>query len=202
MKTRLGLIIGLIVLTAVGSSFILSEKSDNLVITIETNGSDVEVKASSPLYFFANVPHNMMVEINNKALSDVESDTSTVETIKTDVYAIAQKYGYNAEVKIESQFGTDQLPMTATVRGTSMVPTLQDGQSLVVLKTKVFKVGDIVVARHPSYGLIVKRVSEIKNGQVFLKSDNREIIVTDGGILKGLDAWIPVEEVVGVVKVY
>jgi len=92
--------------------------------------------------------------------------------------------------------------MPASVSGTSMVPTLKDGQDIVVLKTKDYKVGDIVVARHPEYGLIVKRVSQIKDGQVYLMSDNRETIVTSNGIYKGLDTWLPVENVVGVVKIY
>ena len=46
--------------------------------------------------------------------------------------------------------------MPATVKGTSMVPTLTDGQNIVVLKTTDFKVGDIVVAHHPDYNLDCK----------------------------------------------
>ncbi len=92
--------------------------------------------------------------------------------------------------------------MPATVKGTSMVPTLQDGQELVVLKTKDFKVGDIVVARHPTHGLIVKRLAQIEGNMVFLMSDNREVTVTDNVITRGLDTWLPIDDVVGVVKNY
>lgn len=202
MKLRNIIILTILLLVATSSAIvIISEQSNNLDITLKTNGTDVQVQASSIL-FFNRVPDTMMEEMENKALTEVQSDNSTVDTIKNDLKSIARKYNYNATVKIDSQFGIDQLPMPAAVKGTSMVPTLQDGQDIVVLKTRDFKVGDIVVARHPTYGLIVKRISEIKDGQVYLKSDNREIIVTNNGILKGLDTWLPINEVIGVVKIY
>lgn len=200
-RTIIIMILMLILGGAASTAVLISEQSDNLDITLKTNGTDVTVQASSVL-FFNKVPDTMMAEMKDKALIDVQNDTSTVDTVKDDMKTIAQNYHYNATVKIDSQFGTDQLPMPATVSGTSMVPTLKDGQSIILLKTRDFKVGDIVVARHPSYGLIVKRVSQIKDGQVYLMSDNRETIVTNQGILKGLDTWLPIENVVGVVKVY
>ena len=105
--------------------------------------------------------------------------------------------------------------MPASVKGTSMVPTLQDGQSIILLKTTDLKVGEIVVARHPTYGLIVKRLAAINGSQVYLKSDNRqiEVIGTQTVVENGrsevltiektpLDTWLPKENVVGVVKVY
>ena len=51
----------------------------------------------------------MKKEIKNKVSTDVESSNSTVESIKSDVKTIASKYNYNANVKIVSQFGTDQV---------------------------------------------------------------------------------------------
>ena len=84
-----------------------------------------------------------------------------------------------------------------------------------MLKTDQFQVNDLVVAVHPDYGLIVKRVAEIDGDQVYLKSDNREteIVGTESRVVNGveevvtiektpLDAWLPKENVVGVVKVY
>lgn len=144
----------------------------------------------------------MKKEMEEQALIDLYDDTSTVDSLKNDMKEIAQKYNYNITVKIDSEFGTDQLPMPATVKGTSMVPTLQDGQELVVLKTRDFKVGDIVVARHPTHGLIVKRLARIEGNMVFLMSDNREVTVTDNVITRGLDTWLPIDDVVGVVKNY
>lgn len=203
MKLRNILIIILLVLaTTSTSACVYLEPSKNVDVTIKTNGSDVQVDTSNILLFFDTVPTSMKQEMANKALEDIYSDTSTVESIKNDMQEIADYYDYNVTVTIDSQFGTDQLPMVATVKGTSMLPTLQNGQNVVLLKTKDFKVDDIVVARHPEHGLIVKRVAQIKGDQVYLMSDNREVVITNNYIIKGLDTWLPQEDVVGVVKAY
>ncbi len=201
MKFRNILVITLLFLIAATSvTYLVAGQSKNLDVTVKTNGTDVTVQATSVL-FFTNMPGTMKTEMEKKALTDIYSDNSTVDSIKNDMKGIAEKYHYNITVKIDSQFGTDQLPMPATVKGTSMLPTLKDGQDLVILKTKDFKVGDIVVARHPSYGLIVKRVAQIKGDQVYLMSDNREVIISNNVISKGLDTWLPINDVVGVVKI-
>ena len=189
----------LLLLVASSAAYIFSEQSKNLEVTLKTNGTDVQVQTSS-VPFFASIPGSMKHEMEQKAINDIYEDNSTVDSVKNDMKEIAQSYNYNITVKIDSQFGTDQLPMPATVKGTSMLPTLHEGQELIVLKTSDLKVGDIVVARHPSYGLIVKRLAQIKGDQVYLMSDNREVIIKDNTITKGLDTWLPKTDVVGVVK--
>lgn len=203
MRLRIFLAITAIIILAATAStaFYISEQPHAVTITIKTNGTDLTVQASSA-FIFTTIPNGMVSQMKDKAQIDVQSDTSTVSSVKSDMNAIAAEYNYTANVRIDSQFGIDQLPMPATVSGTSMVPTLQDGQSIMVLKTSDFKVGDIVVARHPTYGLIVKRVAEINGSQVYLKSDNRAVIVSGNTILKGLDTWLPNEDVIGVVKIY
>lgn len=201
MKLRNIIIIALLMLFITGtSSIFISEQSKSLDIIIKTNGTDVQVQTSTLL--FGSFPQSMKKEMEARALNDIYEDTSTVDSIKNDMKQIATSYNYTVNVKIESQFGTDELPMPATVKGTSMLPTLQEGQDLIVLKTRDYKVGDIVVARHPQYGLIVKRLSQIKGDQVYLMSDNREVIVQGNTISRGLDTWLPAYDVVGVVKVY
>lgn len=138
-----------------------------------------------------------------------------LDSIKADMKAIAKKYNYTANVKIVSPYGTDQLPMSLKVNGTSMVPTLKDGQQIIILKTKDYKVDDIVVASHPDYGLIVKRLKIIEPDRVYLMSDNRnvEYFTTKTNLGNGLvavqtykktslDTWLPRENIIGVVKVY
>ena len=117
----------------------------------------------------------MMKDIKKNVITDIASPNSTDESIKSDVRNIASKYDYNANVKIVSQYGTDDLPLFVTVNGTSMVPTLKNGQDIIVLKTNNLNVGDIVVAVHPTYGLIVKRLSRIEVNQVYLTSDNKKL---------------------------
>jgi signal peptidase I len=201
LKLRNIIIIALLVLFAsVSTSFVLSQQSQNLDVVVKTNGTDVQIQTYTLL--FSNTPPPMKIEMEQRALNDVYDDKSSVDSLKTDIKNIAKSYNYTVNVKIESQFGTDELPMPATVKGTSMVPTLQEGQDLIILKTSDFKVGDIVVARHPQYGLIVKRVAQIKGSQVYLMSDNREVVVQGNTISRGLDTWLPISEVVGVVKEY
>ncbi|MEG3224771.1 MAG: peptidase S24 [Methanobacteriales archaeon Met13] len=213
MNSRKWLILGiLVVLLLAASVYMVSASSKTVAITVDTNGSDVTVKGTLTPIPIVPVPEAMIDEMKNKAMEGVQDDTSTVESIKADMVAIAQKYNYTAQVKLTSPFGENQLPMPATVKGMSMVPTLQDGQDIIVLKTTDFKVGDLVVARHPDYGLIVKRIAQIKGDQVYLKSDNRqiEIVGTETRIVNGveevitiektpLDTWLSRPDIVGVV---
>ena len=87
-----------------------------------------------------------------------------------------------------------------------MVPTLYDGQSTTVLKTADIKEGDIVVSFHPTYDLIVKRVSIIEEDRVYLISDNKEVEVTYTATSvitrTPLNTWVPRGEISGVVKSY
>ena len=208
---RTWLIIGLVLLLAASSAVYFTSNQHNTLITVKTNGTDVAIQSSS----FFGVSDAMINQMKNKAMVDVQDDDSTVGSIKADMQSIARNYNYTVQVILVSQFGENQLPMPATVSGTSMVPTLKDGQQIIVLKTSNFKVGDLVVARHPTYGLIVKRVAEIKEDQVYLKSDNRktEIVGTQTQVINGvveqvtiektpLDTWLPKSNVVGVVKDY
>lgn len=214
MKLRTGVIIGLLVLVAVaGSSFVVLSNGihNSTVVTIETNGTEVSVESSS---WLCPAPKPMLEEMKIKALSDVEDADSSLGSIQTDMQNIASKYNFTVTVKVTSQFGDNQLPLPATVRGTSMVPTLKDGQDIVVLKTSDFKVGDIVVAHHPEYHLIVKRVSQINGSQVYLTSDNHNVDVSsETRVVNGvsqvvtvtktpLNTWLPKTNVIGVVKVY
>lgn len=211
MKQKIGLTVVLLVLIAlIGSAGYLLANQNSTGIKVETNGTKVTIQSSS----WWEVPSAMLDEMKVKALEDVEDPDSNVESIKTDIQNIASKYNYTVQVKIVSQFGEDQLPMPATVKGTSMVPTLADGQSIVVLKTSDFKVGDIVVAHHPEYNLIVKRVGQINGSEVYLESDNKNIEVESqtryvNGVKQvvtitktPLNTWVPKSYVIGVVEEY
>lgn len=69
------------------------------------------------------------------------------------------------------------------INGQSMAPALRNGQIVLMRDLRSGKlfasrsnptVGDIVLAEHPHYGRIVKRVSLIEdNGDVHLRGDNR-----------------------------
>lgn len=214
MKLVKGLILVLIVVAVVGvaANFtILDVKDANIVIY--TNGTNTNVSTQGTVHRV--VPTSVMNEIKDKVSSDIMIESSTDQSIKSDVKNILLLHNYTANVKIVSQFGADKIPMIATVNGTSMVPTLQNGQNIVLLKTKDIKVGDIVVAVHPNYGLIVKRVSIINANQVYLTSDNKNVQVVNnetklenGSVetvtveKKPLNTWLPSDNIVGIVKIY
>jgi signal peptidase I len=207
---KLGFLLLVVIALIGGASFIMSHPSHTVGITVDTNGTSVTIKSSS---FF--LPEAMLDEMKEKALIDVQEVDSSVGSIQTDMQEIARKYNYTVNVKVSSQFGENQLPMPATVKGTSMLPTLKNGQEIIVLKTNDFKVGDLVVAKHPEYDLIVKRVAEINGSQVYLKSDNRQVQIVSNKVQvingvkrvvtiekRSLDVWLPRSYVVGVVKEY
>ncbi len=214
MRSANWIIIGLLLVIIVVVSSMYSGMGTNKInIIINTNGTNTDVNYQTLVY--GSLVPEMTKNIKEKVSKDVESSNSTVDSIKSDVKTIASKYNYNADVTIVSQFGTDQLPMPATVNGTSMNPTLQDGQEIIVLKTNNLNVGDIVVAAHPTYGLIVKRLSVIDVDQVYLTSDNKNIEISNSETTlpngtvgtvtvkkTPLNTWIPKSNVIGVVKVY
>ncbi|NNN21581.1 MAG: nickel-type superoxide dismutase maturation protease [Acidimicrobiales bacterium] len=62
----------------------------------------------------------------------------------------------------------------AKVEGNSMYPTFKAGDTVLVSKSKSFKVGDLVVTSHPHHGnqLILKRILDIEGNLVELRGDN------------------------------
>ncbi|MBE2900806.1 S26 family signal peptidase [Methanothermobacter thermautotrophicus] len=197
--------IAVLAVIAVSGAFYYLDHVDSVDITIKTDGVNITVEADT--IFFQKVPPEMEQEIGDYMADVINDPDSTVESIKKDVKGIAERYGYRkVEVRIESQFGVDQLPMPAVVSGDSMYPTLKDGQDLIVLKTDKYRVGDIVIAKHPEYGLIVKRVGKIEPDRVYLMSDNKKVerIYTPTSVIvkTPLNTWVPRSAIVGVVKEY
>lgn len=199
--------IGLILVVLIaGSSIILNQYNNSVTINIETNGTEISVEASTSLPF-NDVPEDMEQEILNYLVDAIKSPDSTLESIESDVKLISKKFDYNdVNVNLKSQFGENQLPMPAVVSGNSMYPTLKDGQNLIILKTKNFKVGDIVISKHNEYDLIVKRVGKIESNRIYLMSDNKEVeTIYEGNYIitkTPLNTWVPRNYVIGIVKDY
>jgi nickel-type superoxide dismutase maturation protease len=57
------------------------------------------------------------------------------------------------------------------VSGNSMLPTLKDGQLVLLTRAKSVKIGDVVMVTHDGLEKI-KRVSRIENDRVYLLGDN------------------------------
>lgn len=185
--------------------FYISEDSDKLTIDIYTNGTDYELSFDNS--FFDKVPNNLVNEIQKYLKINLQKSSSTKDTITVDLKNIARKYGYeDIDVDITTSLENNELPYSIVVDGTSMYPTLKDGQRLVAVKTKNFKIGDVVVSKHDKYGLIIKRVSKIDANRVYLISDNKEteIIYKGNQIITKtpLKAWVPKNYIIAVVPNY
>ena len=76
--------------------------------------------------------------------------------------------------KLDKLFLIVKLPFSHfVVHGNSMIPTLKPGQHVFIVNWFFqIKVGDLVVARIEKRD-VIKRVSKLKAGQVFLVGDNK-----------------------------
>ncbi|WP_405296127.1 S24 family peptidase [Methanobrevibacter sp.] len=151
--------------------------------------------------------HGLNNEICDYTL-DVMNDTTTdIDTYKNGIEDLCSYYGLeDVEITLDSTIGPNQIPVIAYVDGTSMLPTLKDGQSVLINKTHNVKVGDIVVADSDEYGGIIKRVDEVNGNNIHLVSDNKEISYEYiNGVLyelKGISTWVDINDINGVVISY
>ena len=140
--------------------------------------------------------------------TEVMNDTtSNITTLKNGIEDLCIEYGLkNPKIIVDSSIGKDQIPVILHVDGKSMLPTLQDGQIVLLNKSKDIHVGDIVVANSKEYGGIIKRVGDIKGNEVYLMSDNKNVSYTyKNGILyqtKGITTWVDISDIKGVVIDY
>ncbi len=162
------------------------------------------------------VTTHTLSNIDTKALNreicdytiDVMNDTtSDVTDLKNKISTLCIDYGLDdVEVNLDSSIGKNQIPVMVYVDGTSMLPTLQDGQTVIFNKTHNVHVGDIVVADSDEYGGIIKRVGDIQGDSVYLISDNKEISYEyiNGNLfeIQGIRTWVDISDINGVVIKY
>ncbi|WP_405305241.1 S24/S26 family peptidase [Methanobrevibacter sp.] len=150
---------------------------------------------------------NLNNDICRYCVNMMNDSHSNITTLKNGIKDICSKYGIeNPKINVDSSIGKDQIPVIVYVNGTSMLPTLQDGQSVLLNKTKDIHMGDIVVANSDEYGGIIKRVGDIQGNEIYLISDNKNVSHTyKNGILyetKGITTWVDISDIIGVVIDY
>lgn len=176
----------------------------NDTVDIYNDGENITVETTT----FADVDVNgMNNEICNYTFEVMNDTTTDISTYKNGVGNICREYGLeDAKINVDSSIGSNQIPVLVYVDGTSMLPTLHDGQTVLVNKTHNVNVGDIVVADSSEYGGIIKRVDEINGNKIHLVSDNKEVYYEYlNGILyekKGITTWVDISEINGVVISY
>lgn len=150
---------------------------------------------------------SMNLEICDYTINVMNDTTTDITTYKSKISDICSYYNLdNVEINVDSSIGENQIPVIVTVDGTSMLPTLQDGQTVLVNKSHDVSVGDIVVANSDEYGGIIKRVDEVNGNSIHLVSDNKEVSYEYiNGVLyeiKGISTWVDISDIGGVVIQY
>lgn len=197
-KIILALII-LILLAVIGIFFFMPDTVD-----IYLDGENVSVETHTLPDVDA---HSLNEEICDYTLEVMNDTTTDFSTYRNGVENLCKKYGLeDAEITVDSPLGENQIPVIVYVDGTSMLPTLKDGQKVLLNKTHNVNVGDIVVAESDEYGGIIKRVDEVSGNEIHLVSDNQEISYEYiHGVLyeiKGIETWVDISDINGVVISY
>lgn len=198
-KIILALIIIIILISAFSILFMGNESVD-----VYIDGENVTVETHTAKNIDANVLNEEICDYTINVMNDT---TSNATTLRNGIEDICNYYGLeDVEVNVDSSIGPNQIPVIVYVDGTSMLPTLQDGQSVLLNKTHDIHVGDIVVAESDEYGGIIKRVDQINGNDVHLISDNKEVSYEYiNGVLyevKGITTWVDISDINGVVIAY
>lgn len=189
----------ILILVIVGVVAITSFSHTSVDIYID--GENVSCTVDMPL------SEDLNNEICNYVLYSMNNISADANSLEEGIRNICNQNGLsNVNIDINTPYGDDVFPVLYEVQGESMVPTLQDGQTIIVEKTKDIEVNDIVVANSSQYGVIVKRVDSINGNMVHLISDNTnvEYEIINGMVYesRGITTWVDISDIYGVVTVY
>ena len=201
-KGFLALIIATIIMLSISGYLVFFGES----VTVYNDGENITVTTVvSP---FSGINTNKLNnEIKECTFQVMNNPNSDAKSLTESIQRICSSYGLNhVNVKIDSPLGLNKIPVLFHVNGTSMYPTINHGQTVLLEKTKNINVGDIVVAKTPQFGNIIKRVSEINGNKVLLVSDNKDIKyeVINGTTYQtqGISIWVTIDDIYGVVVKY
>lgn len=177
---------------------------NNNTVNVYTDGKNISVETRSLNNIDFNSLNHEICDYTSRVMNDT---TTNASGFHDGIENICIKYGMsNPTINIDSSLGPNQIPVVINVDGTSMLPTLQDGQTVLMNKTHDIHVGDIVVADSEEYGGIIKRVDQINGNDIHLISDNKNISYEYiNGVLyevKGVTTWVDISDIGGVVIDY
>ena len=185
----------LIIILAIFLGIFLTE--DNGSVDVYIDGENVTASTNPGLNTEINTKE-LNDEICNYSLESMNMPNTNIDTLKSGIHDICLSYGLDtSNINIDSTLGENSIPVIYQVDGTSMLPTLQDGQNVLVNKTQDVHVGDIVVANSSEYGNIIKRVDEVNNKNIEYTQINGVIYET-----KGISTWVDFSDIYGVVIKY
>lgn len=194
----------LIIILVIFLGIFLTE--DNGSVDVYIDGENVTASTHPGLNTEINTDE-LNNEICNYALESMNQPNTNIDTLKSGIHDICLSHGLDtSNINIDSSLGENNVPVIFQVDGTSMLPTLQDGQNVLVNKTQNVHIGDIVVANSSEYGNIIKRVDQVNDNQIHLVSDNKNVEYSQiNGVLyetKGISTWVDSSDIYGVVIKY
>lgn len=200
MAKKIILALAVIAVIVILAIFIIN----NNTVAVFNDGENITVETHSLANANIDRFNEEVCDLTMNVMNETESN---ITTLKEGIAVLCEKYGIDdAEISIDSSIGPDQIPVLVHVDGTSMLPTLKDGQSVLINKTHDVHVGDIVVAESDEYGGIIKRVDNIQGNSVHLISDNKNIAYEylNGQLyeIKGITTWVDISDINGVVIDY
>lgn len=201
MAKKFILALFILVLVTVLGLFIINNHNS---VDVYIDGENISVETHSLNNIDIDKFNEDVCDLTMNVMNDTSSNAST---LKKDISKLCDEYGLkDSSISIDSTLGSNQIPVMVHVDGTSMLPTLQDGQSVFINKTHNVHVGDIVVAESDEYGGIIKRVADIKGDSVYLVSDNKNISYEyiNGRLyeIMGIKTWVNINDINGVVFDY
>ncbi|MBQ6813194.1 MAG: S24/S26 family peptidase [Methanobrevibacter sp.] len=170
-------------------------------VDVYTDGENVSVMVNS----YSDVDTDALEnDIINFTFDVMDNPDKGLSDLKEGIVSICSDYGLeNVELNYNSTLGEDSLPLYSHTEGISMLPTVQDGQCILINKTHDIHVGDLVTANSSEYGPICKRVADIDGDSVYLVSDNKKTYyeyhddyVTE---YKGITTWVDISDIDGVI---
>ena len=170
-------------------------------VDVYTDGENVSVMVNS----YSDVDTDALEnDIINFTFDVMDNPDKGLSDLKEGIVSICSDYGLeNVELNYNSTLGEDSLPLYSHTEGISMLPTVQDGQCILINKTHDIHVGDLVTANSSEYGPICKRVADIDGDSVYLVSDNKKTYyeyhddyVTE---YKGMTTWVDISDIDGVI---
>lgn len=190
---------------AVGVITVSFAFSDTVTVNVELDGENVTVTPMA-LPWGKNVG-TMGSEMEDYTYNQMNNVDSNITTLKAGLTEIAKKHGFkDITINVNSQFGPNTMPMEVVVDGVSMVPTLKDGERVIIEKTKTPRIGDIIVVKDPEETLLIKRLGNISGDQIFLSSDNNDTVVMNvNGVpveMIAIEKWTNASNIVGVAKIF
>lgn len=124
----------LIIILAIFLGIFLTE--DNGSVDVYIDGENVTASTHPGLNTEINTDE-LNNEICNYALESMNQPNTNIDTLKSGIHDICLSHGLDtSNINIDSSLGENNVPVIFQVDGTSMLPTLQDGQNVLVNKTQ------------------------------------------------------------------